>query len=943
MRLVLLLLFLLFFAPLLLHAQDYNYTHYTTREGLPSETVYTISQDRAGFLWFAGETGLSRFDGRRFKNYSVADGLPSNEVFGFYEDDYGRLWIKSFSNKICFYKDGRIHNQQNDTLLSRISFTGELDEILGSTEKQVILFDKSGQVIVLDSNNKISRYQQPGFRLDYKHMRDNRWIRNAVLQLPPAMEQGLLQYLQPGESFRIYKTRDYAFLPLPRPVARGDIAVWDHQKGTFRDIINFFPCYSEGDLVAGFRRNGGACLYNLQYRQTTGVFLPEYIINDVYKDRENNLWFSTKEHGVFKLSNARPVTYKIPNHKVSSVRFIYGADNGIFLGTHNDGIWKISSITQDMATKVTRTKLPMQQGLHWLQQYPNLFINYTGADFLNLENWHMNVKSIYTFDDSLLVATSGGAATGSIKSFSRNAFRVIFKDRTTCAIKHQGFYYIGTLYGLFVLDAGYHIIAQPLNCRISHFAAGADGSLWIAAYDRGIFRLKHNQLTDSINEGNSVISSNTCRRILLTGNELWAGTDKGLNRIRITDSGCTVTAVYTAPGWLNSNTINAILVTDSTVYAGTSEGLCAFNRYPDTGNPLFNLALTDMSVSGRDMAWQEEPVLNHGNNDIKFGFSAISFSLQHISYRYYLAGLTTHWEETTEPVLNFFALPSGNYELQVQAIDQMGNRSPVMRKKFRVKMALYEHWWFRAGVLLVVAGGILFLLQLRIKKIKKTEAEKTAVGKRIAALEQMALRAQMNPHFIFNCLNSIQGYILKSDVAGANFYLSEFGNLVRQTLENAPKLYIPLREEITYLRHYIELERLQINQAFDYDIRVDARLLDLPFPNMILQPYVENAIKHGLNKNEAKGRLSIAFDRPDMYTLTCIIEDDGPGIESVSAGHNKAHNSKGMLLTQQRIATLNQLGNEVKDIVATVTDLRHTGKKGTRVKISLQIVTPYKK
>lgn len=945
MKIAFLLSFLLFFNTLQLCGQDYNYTHYTTKDGLPSETVYTITQDRAGFLWFAGETGLSRFDGRKFKTFTVADGLPSNEVFGCYEDDCRRLWIKSFSNQVCFYKDGKIHNKQNDSLLSHMSFSGEIEEILGSKRKDVIIYDRNTNIVVLDSNNKTTKYGEQGFSMAYELMHEQRWIQSPLLLLPNALNTGILKYMSPGLAFKIYKGHDYAFIILSNAIAipKDSVAVWDYRKGAFIAILDFFPSFSDGDKVLGFRRNGGACIYDLRCKREIAVFLPEYIVNNVYKDRENNLWFSTKENGIFKLNSSRPVNYNISN-KASSVRFIHKAREGIFIGVNNEGLWKVDEIKEPYTDKISvGRKVRIKGGIDWLKEQSDLYINYTGGDFLDLKKWNKRIKSIYAFNDTVLLSTSAGAFISGLQNSTPGSFRSIFGDRATCAIKQQGFYYIGTLYGLFILDAGFHIIAQPLSCRISHFAKGSDGSLWIAAYDRGIFRLKNNKLIDSINEGNAAISSNVCRCIFLSGNELWAGTDKGLNRIRITDSGCRVTAIYTASNRLNSNTINAIWVTDATVYAGTSKGLCTFNRYLDPGKPMFNLEITGISVSGKDLAWDEEPVLDHDNNDIKFDFSAISFSLEHISYRYHLSGLTGHWEQTTEPSLNFFSLPSGVYELQVQAIDQMGNRSPVVRKTFRVRMAIYEYWWFRALIVLCVFGLMFLFFQFRIKKIRKTETEKSAVSKQIAGLEQMALRAQMNPHFIFNCLNSIQSYILKGDIVGANFYLTEFGNLVRQTLENAPKLYIPLSEEIAYLRHYIELERLQINRPFDYVIHIEPDLLDLPFPNMILQPYVENAIKHGLNKREGKGYLSIEFDRSAADMLTCIIQDDGPGIDTVSNNSNKAHSSKGMSLTQKRIETLNLLANEVKDITVVVTDLRHTGKRGTMVKISLQIITTHKK
>lgn len=241
-------------------------------------------------------------------------------------------------------------------------------------------------------------------------------------------------------------------------------------------------------------------------------------------------------------------------------------------------------------------------------------------------------------------------------------------------------------------------------------------------------------------------------------------------------------------------------------------------------------------------------------------------------------------------------------------------------------------------VLLLGLCGLWLTMKLWIGKIRKKEAGQRSLHYKIIELEQMALRAQMNPHFIFNCLNSIQNYVLKQDVSGANYYLSQFAGLVRDTLDNAPKIHITLQEELRYLQHYIELESLQVNEPFQYNISVDPQInrAKTLFPNMILQPLVENAIKHGLCHAGEAGMLDIQINRA-AGLLVCTIADNGPGIDSVK--RTSIHQSKGLSLIYQRIETLNLIDKHSGQISLQIEDRKQYHTKGTIVTVRVPELT----
>jgi len=204
----------------------------------------------------------------------------------------------------------------------------------------------------------------------------------------------------------------------------------------------------------------------------------------------------------------------------------------------------------------------------------------------------------------------------------------------------------------------------------------------------------------------------------------------------------------------------------------------------------------------------------------------------------------------------------------------------------------------------------------------------------------------MNPHFIFNCLTSIQYHIIQSDIKNAEIYLHKFSTLIRQTLQNSTAHMILLRDEIKLLRLYLDLEKLRLGERMDFQIYLSRELEqdDWLIPSMIVQPYVENAIKHGISPlKDVRGMLGIHFNLSGNC-IECIIDDNGPGIDSHSRQNldpEDGYRSMGTSITQKRIDTINALQKE--NIRVSISDKRKHGlsDNGTLVKLYFPITTYY--
>jgi LytS/YehU family sensor histidine kinase len=279
-----------------------------------------------------------------------------------------------------------------------------------------------------------------------------------------------------------------------------------------------------------------------------------------------------------------------------------------------------------------------------------------------------------------------------------------------------------------------------------------------------------------------------------------------------------------------------------------------------------------------------------------------------------MIGLDSVWRTTRQTLLEYPILPPGNYEFQLAAVNKFGMESEMLRQQFEVVTPFWLTTWFELLVAVVFALGTWGLVSRRIRIIRRRQQEKEQLNKKMMEVERMALQAQMNPHFIFNCLTSVQQYIVDQDVPSANKYITGLARLIRLTLHNSSLAFIRLTDEIDYLSAYMALEKLRFKEKMEYSIDVDPQILQSSFyiPPMLIQPYVENSIRHGLrHKKGGMGyiRLRIRQDQPqERRGLTVIVEDNGIGRERSARYKTAEHieyQSKGMTVTADRIRMIN--------------------------------------
>jgi sensor histidine kinase YesM len=263
-----------------------------------------------------------------------------------------------------------------------------------------------------------------------------------------------------------------------------------------------------------------------------------------------------------------------------------------------------------------------------------------------------------------------------------------------------------------------------------------------------------------------------------------------------------------------------------------------------------------------------------------------------------------------------------------------------------LRVVILPPWWqtlvARIAFALALAAAIVLVFRARLNWVRRRERAQEEQARQLNELKLQALRAQMDPHFIFNCLNSIDSFIIANDREHASHYLGRFAKLIRLILQHSDSTRVPLEREVEMLKYYLELEALRFKTPFTFEVRVDEELDGEPveLPTMLVQPYIENAIWHGLRHKETPGHIRVGFTLHGDQ-LECVVEDDGIGREAsraINRQRSGVHRSMGMRVSADRLRLYGELEQGASRV--TIQDLVHPNGSpaGTRVTILIPLL-----
>ncbi len=909
-----------------LYCQSPVFFHFNVEDGLPSSEVYDIHQDKDGYLWFATDHGLSRYNGYEFKTFTVDDGLSDNTIFDIREDQNGVLWLSTYSGGISYYSNGKcgIH-----------PINDEIIKMLGSNYPDNLILDEDGSMLItlslsthieqrvlkIDTSNQLSiddyyeHYSLP-FRKS-QNLEEVRGINNKI-KLGKMLPENNHDYLKLNDEttllvagYRLYHLgkNDQALSVLD--FKKRVLTIFEDQQ------YNVWLSVQEGNGVYLFEDKN----FSKGLKEN---FLPGKTISDILQDHEGNYWFSTLEDGIFFLPSkdfkSLDSKENIQNEKVLTIASNDQAE--IYFSTFNQNLFKISNpelrveqvIMPENSTAVfdilfhSSGKIYLSNGyvidgpktyLLEKKQITNSKVLY---EYSNKDVLFGRIRGVTALKNDLAIDWS--PTTG-------HNFKYIF---SICEDRENQLW-LGSLSGLFKYsnDSLFSLEHEnPLySSRITKIVEHPSGHLLLATKGAGLLI----KTTDSLYQitKDQGLSSNLLKTVFIENDStFWVASNKGINRL-IFNLGHRiqlkqVDRFHRFDG-LPSEEINAITKANDLIWLATSKGVSYFDPSKVIPNHIPpKVHITNIQVNGKDTSALRPLNLEANQNDISINFLGLSFrDPKNNRYRFKLNGYDEHFIETENKEVKYTNLPPGDYQFQVTACNSNGIWNEDFQSiHFTINKPITQELWFISLIVLL----LILSLYLIIKNLLKRQRKKESLARRLVESEQKLLRAQINPHFIFNAMNSIQYFISDNDKRNAEIYLSRFSTLMRKVLEDSKKNLLSLEEEINSLENYLQLEKLRFPEKFEYELIRDSELdiFETEVPPMIIQPFLENAIWHGLMPKNEKGFLSIKFQRQPNNIMVCTIRDNGIGRKKAAEiKRKKRHQSTGIQNTTERIQIINAL------------------------------------
>ena len=469
------------------------------------------------------------------------------------------------------------------------------------------------------------------------------------------------------------------------------------------------------------------------------------------------------------------------------------------------------------------------------------------------------------------------------------------------------------------------------HANIEDVMIDTEGKIWIGFAEGGLHCFPTGEL--SSNNFSRYLGHTTVSDMAMDGDgDIWFATSQGLYSLPKMKE-----AKYSPPVFVDQNrrerSPKELGVKDS---SHAREGMAVLPE------PAPRAVISSVRINRKDTALHEIYQLNARQNLLEFEFAGLVGNRpEAVQFKYKLVGTDTSWNYATFNKATYQGLAPGTYTFYVYAQNKQGRWSEYPGSvAFIISPPFYrtKTFYLLAGIGFCFLGVLVFLLFEQVKRRSRMREEE--FKKRVLQSELQALRAQMNPHFTFNTLSSIQNYISRNDAENASKYLSKFAKLIRIIMENAKQTDVPLKDELHALNLYIELESLRLRDKFEYhiDVQKDIDQQYARIPSMLIQPYVENAIWHGITNKEGKGNLLVSVSR-NGTSLKCTVEDDGIGREAAMkiAERKRKHISQGMSITGERLELMNSLNRSGLSVKITDKKNGDGNPAGTKVEIFIPL------
>jgi ligand-binding sensor domain-containing protein len=810
-----------------------RFRRYGSKEGLPDEIVSALAEDHQGTLWVGTfRSGVARLHGDRFELLTTKDGLSNNEVRAVFESPDGAVWIGTRGGGVNRWSDRRFTAWTSKEGLSNDQVTAICGDGVGGVwiaTRNGLNRMAGGKIVKYTKKDGLSSDAAVALHLD----RDGSlWI--------GTVDGGLQRF------------RDGRFETLSA------------KTGLSNDTVLSLSEDAEGDLWAG--TSGGL----VRLRQ--GPFIPwgvrEGLSSDearpVFEDVDGDVWIGTVGGGLNRIHRG--------------VLTVFTARDGLL----SDRVW---AIHQDRAGALW---VGTREGLN--RYHRGRWTGWTIKDGLP-NNLVLSIAG--DAEDNLWIGTAGGLARFRDGRFSTYGTKDGLSNDRICAIvpAPDGSLWLATMGGGVNRIVAGKILPGPPGpldrLFIYDILPDKDGAVWIATAGQGLHRWKDGRW--SVATTHVGLFDDVVFRILDDGRgNLWMSSNRGVFRVAKQDldrfaegkARSVVSRAYDESDGMRESECNGAFqpagwrARDGRLWFPTVRG--AVVVAPEKAlqeSPPPQVAVEEITVDGERVPVDAPARFPPGKTRFEFRYTALALrSPETVHFRFRLEGFDRNWIEAgTRRTAYYTNVPPDSYRFRVQTRSGDG---PWSENGAVFAFALAPHF-YRTGWFAALIAAALAVAAAAVHRARLASAR---LQTELAAARLTALKAQLQPHFLFNTLNMILPLTYR-DPDTASRMLVLLGDLLRASLERDATTLVPLREELEFLQKYLEIQRARFAERLEVRFEVDEDVLDAPIPSLLLQPLVENAIKHGISKHRGEGRIDISCRRDHGFLALTVWNTAGGDTE----------------------------------------------------------------
>ncbi len=928
--------------------------NYNVENGLANSTIFRIYQDSKGFIWFSTGYGISRFDGSQFKNYSTEQGLASNKVLAIREMPGSEIICGSTFGfgLFCIFK-GRVFN---------------VSALISNLPKEIVFmeFDQWGRLWIINSEWKLGYVSKQSNRYSYTEYPNFAKTSPNIYANVLYLDRNKELYIGAGDGLYEVAKDSVVAKYIDTTVSIAGISISKSGKfylGSFNRIIvlNHFKKESEitenldGKEVGNLNVKDDHYLWFYAFPEKQYLYdlhKKKYIepgkiskipIYSMYKDNEENIWLGSVGMGAFCFSTEFAQTYTKEDGLYDNylLNLSYSKNKNLWITTYS-GInyihdLKIDSLKERIRSASAWNIVEGDDGRIYLPSNNQLNILHNGKnkEVYDVKDRILNLKLL---NDTLWLLTRKGVALLIDKKIVYpEKLQQLKESKVFCITKDSdNTKWIGTNNGVYTYKDTLKQVfsnAKNENNEINAIVIQND-KVWIAM-EKGLMLVEKR----SPYRQKFQLLKNVRISALALGkrDQLWIGSYKGLFLYE-KDKLLKINQLQGIIG----DEIRAVISVDSTIWVTSEKGLCrivANKSFIDAEKIRPRISISEITVDDHTYHIFDSLDFKYSSRNIRIEYVGFYYKNPQSLYYKYRMNKDSNWYKTRNESVDFNNLPNGRYSFEVVAVSENNIQSPVATLYFTIKTPWWLQLWFFILISFVIIIVIFTAFQLRMSKLRRREKEKMTNQRKIVNMEFRALTALMNPHFIFNVLNSIQYYMKYVNIEKASLYLKKFTKLIRIHFENSKQSFNVLANEIKALELYLQLESFRFDEHLNYQLTIDPQIDEnsIYIPSNIIQPFVENAIWHGLSPVTLESRIVVnVFRQQDSIYIE--IMDNGVGINK-TAGSKTNHSSSAIKISKDRLLLLKKLYDNIFDILILDLNDIDPNEHGTKVIIILPVIS----